>query len=516
MGNSEEKFAGGRPEPPIVDDPPALRGRLAWLTPKRLAFFVIGWMILLSLGSLFISNPFQSEPSAAATPDFWHVMYLHGLLIAMVGLLALLACQVLSLRSVHTRVWITVGVVVATLAVGIGGFFDTRVPGAEVAMWTQIVGFFALDEILIALIIGMALEARRRADVARTLPFWVALAGAVSMFAAAVMGHLAGWLLEFGAWPAPLAAYLKFQGLDVGTFTSNLIGSHSHDMVVAVMAVLIPIAARQFGTEGFGRAARTAIRVGLSLVGVGIVGTTVMYLAMGFTTWGPPTLFQSAGGTNGIAGDDIVTGMTVMLGGVVTLVALAAGRGLLRPLRVAAATAWVASFATVVVGGYAIEMHETFFGAGHAAPGAANDAVFTWLHQDVGFFLLPSVVLIMLVVQRYVAPHLRARIAATTVAGIAVTFVGAMLWIFSDPSLHGPGYFITMVGLVVLGAALVASTWFGLLDRRALRVTVILPASWALPRLRLALLASDGRSDGPGAARRTSWDDLSDDETNTS
>src|ERR1039458_792999 len=125
MSRSAGEPSSNRSEPPPVDDPPALGGRLAWLTPKRLAFSLIGWMILFSLGSVFISNPFQTEPIASATPNFWHVMYLHGLLIAMVGLLALLACQVLSLRSVHTRVWITVGVVVATVFDGIGGVFDT-------------------------------------------------------------------------------------------------------------------------------------------------------------------------------------------------------------------------------------------------------------------------------------------------------------------------------------------------------------------------------------------------------
>ncbi|HYA00158.1 MAG TPA: hypothetical protein VEK76_07375 [Candidatus Binatia bacterium] len=492
-------------EPPPVEDPPALPGRLAWLTPKRLAFFVIAWMIAFSLGSILISNPFESEPSASATPDFWHVMYLHGLLIAMVGLLGLMACQVLSLRSAHVRLWITIGVVVATLADGIGGIFDTRIPGAEAAMWTQIVGFFALDEILLMLIAGMVIEAIRKAPAARSLAFWVALAASASMLAAALMGHLAGWLLEFGAWPAPLAAYLKFQGLDLGTFTANLVGSHSHDMVVAVMALLVAVAARQFGMVGFGRAARTASRVGLTMVGAGIAGTTVMYLAMGFTTWGPPTLFQS-GANNGIAGDDIVTGMTVMLGGLVTLVSLAAGRGLFRPLRVAAATAWMASFATVVVGGYLIELHESFFGQGDPkAAGAANDAVFTWLHQDVGFFLLPTVVLIMLVVQRYIEPRLRARLAATTAAGITVTFIGAMLWVFSDPSLHGPGYVVTLAGLCVLGAALVASAWFGLLERRALRLVLVLPAWWALPRLRLSLVPIEVYGEGPGASPAATW-----------
>jgi hypothetical protein len=508
MSRSADEPSSNRSEPPVVDDPPALGGRLAWLTPKRLAFSLIGWMILFSLGSVFISNPFQTEPSASATPNFWHVMYLHALLIAMVGLLALLACQVLSLRSVHTRVWITVGVVVATLFAGIGGIFDTRVPGAEAAMWTQIVGFFALDEILIVLIFGMLLEARRRAEVARALAFWVALAATVSMFAAAVMGHLAGWLLEFAAWPGPLAGYLKFQGLDAATFTANLVGAHSHDMVVAVMALLVAVAARQFGTEGFGRASRVATRVGLSLVGAGIVGTTVMYLAMGFTTWGPPTLFQS-GAKNGIAGDDIVTGMTVMLGGVVTLVTLAASRGLLRPLRVAAAWAWVASFATVVVGGYFIEMHEGFFGQGDpSAAGAANDGIFTWMHQDLGFFLLPTLVLVMLVVQRYLAPRLRARLAAATVAGVTVSFVGGLVWVFADPSLHGPGYIVTLVGLVLIGAALVATTWFGLLERHAVRVVLVLPAWWALPRLRLSLVPVEAYREGPGAARLASWADL--------
>ena len=279
------------------------------------------------------------------------------------------------------------------------------------------------------------------------------------------------------------------------------------------MALLVAVAARQFGTEGLGRVARVATRAGLSLIGVGIVGTTVMYLAMGFTTWAPPTLFQS-GAKNGIAGDDIVTGMTVMLGGVVTLVALAAGRGLLRrPLRLAAAWAWVASFATVVVGGYFIELHEGFFGQGDpAAAGAANDGIFTWMHQDLGFFLLPSVVLIMLVGQRYLAPRLRPRLAATVIAGVSVTLVGSLVWVFVDASLHGPGYVVTLVGLAVVGAALVATTWFGLLGRHAVRVLLFLPSWWAMPRLRLSLVPADGYRDGPGAAQLAPWTDLSDPE----
>ncbi len=63
-----------------------------WLTHRRLMLFVIGWLVLFAVLSVFVSNPFQSETSAAASPDYAHVMFLHGLLIGMVGLMSLLAC----------------------------------------------------------------------------------------------------------------------------------------------------------------------------------------------------------------------------------------------------------------------------------------------------------------------------------------------------------------------------------------------------------------------------------------
>ena len=91
------------PSPTPNYDEVAPIGRLPWLTPRRLIFFVIGGLVVFSLGSVLISNPFQSETSASATPIFWHVLYLHGMQIGMVGLLALLTCSVLGLRSMHTR-----------------------------------------------------------------------------------------------------------------------------------------------------------------------------------------------------------------------------------------------------------------------------------------------------------------------------------------------------------------------------------------------------------------------------
>jgi hypothetical protein len=185
-----------------ADDDRAVIRWAPWITPRHLMFFVIGWLSLFAVLSVFISSPFQSETSASANPNYAHVMFLHGLLIGMVGLMALLTCQILRLRSLHVRVWIAVGVLLATILAAFGGIWDRSIPGSEVPMWVQIFGFFALDEILLTLLIGLAIEWRRRRD-ARTLPFIAAILATASMLLAAIMGHVAGWIGTATGLPGP-------------------------------------------------------------------------------------------------------------------------------------------------------------------------------------------------------------------------------------------------------------------------------------------------------------------------
>lgn len=457
--------AGSADEAPIAQAP--------WLTHRRLTFFVVGWLLLFALISAFISNPFVSETSASAAPDYWHVMFLHGLLIGMVGLGALVACQVLDLRSTHVRVWLAIGVLAATIPAAIGGIWDKRIPGAETPMWTQIAGFFALDEIFVVLLIGMVIEWRRRSTVSRTLPFWTAGVAVASMLAAALMGHLAGWILEYGNRPGLIDRYARFIGSTRKDWTAALIGAHSHEMVVAMMAFTVALAAQQFRYGSLDGLARGLARTGLAGVAAGTAVMSGMYIAGGVSTWESPAWFTSAGGTNGIASDDVVTGVLVMGGGVLVLCAYAlvgAGKAAsLRslPVRIASVWAWVLSFATVVVAGYAIELDETYFGAGDPkAAGAAKDAVYTWLHQDVGLFLLPTLTLVMLVVERLVARRYHGAIGWATVVGSSIAFVGSLVFVFVSPALHGPGYVVSTIGLAVVGSALLATMWWGTIGAR--------------------------------------------------
>jgi len=116
----------------------------------------------------------------------------------------------------------------------------------------------------------------------------------------------------------------------------------------------------------------------------------------------------------------------------------------------------------VIVTGYWIEVHETHFGAGSSsAPGAASDAVFTWFHQDVGLFLFPVMAVVMLVTARYVLPKHQGPIAWTAIVGSTILFVGGMVYVFIDQALHGTGYVLSTIGLLVIGAAFLGTIWWG-------------------------------------------------------
>jgi len=193
-----------------------------------------------------------------------------------------------------------------------------------------------------------------------------------------------------------------------------------------------------------------------------------VYVRSGFSTWVPPAWFTSHGGTNGIASDDVVTGVFVMFGGLLVLgsfALVAAGKlgSIWRlPVRAAAVWSWILSFMTVTVAGYSIELDTTHFGAGDPhAKGAANDAVFTWLHQDLGLFMLPTLALVMVVVERLIASRHHGAIGRAVITGTSIGFIGSVVYVFVDTARHGPGYVITSVGLAVVGATLLATIWWG-------------------------------------------------------
>ncbi len=443
-------------------DSPSVRWA-PWLTPRRAVLFVIGWLTLFAVSSVLLSNPFQSEPNAGTAPNFGAVMYLHGLLIGMVGLMALLTLQVMRIRSVHARAWIILGVVAATVLASIGGIFNRTIPGDEVAMWTQVFGFFALDEILLTLIIAIYLERARALTIGR-LPFVAGIAASVAMLSAALMGHLAGWIMEFGNWPGIISGYASAVGFaKVDDFTGALVGSHSHEIAVGAMALAITLLVVQFGYSGLTATPRLVARIGMAMVASGTVLMALFYVTTGITTWAPPAgIAQFGQDPNVVPLDDVITGVLVMGGGVVAAAAFLPTL-IKTPVRLAAAWTFVLATATVAVAGYTIELNTSHFGAGdQSAPGAAGDAVFTWLHQDIGLFLLPTMLVVMLAAELLAANHARSNfIGLATIVGTTLLFVGGVVWVFVNPALYGPGYWLSTAGILATGAAVLGTIWYG-------------------------------------------------------
>lgn len=100
--------------------------------------------------------------------------------------------------------------------------------------------------------------------------------------------------------------------------------------------------------------------------------------------------------------------------------------------------------------------------------GGTSDAIFTWLHQDIGLFLLPTVVLVMLAVERLVAGRRHpAWIGWTAIDGTTITFVGGLLYVFVAPTLYGAGYVIATIGLLIVGVSLLATIWWSALGAAA-------------------------------------------------
>ncbi len=429
-------------------------GEALWSPEKRVVVGLLVWLLLLALGSAFVNAPFQSEPSAGANIDYSHVMYLHGLLIGMVGFLSLVAMDVFGAshksKTLHALIlWGTLG---ATLLSGLGGIFDRAITDTF-PLWIQIVSFFFLDEILISLTIALFFRA---ADTRRVWT-WTAAFAALSAFFAAVMGHIAGWILEFGDWPkAIIGGYATLAGMKWQDWLANLIVSHSHEMVTAVIALAIATTVAAYGLE---RPGSRLTKFGLWLVAFGTIAMTFVYVVGGFSPAQPPALF--AHGPNGLAGDDAITGVFVMGGGLVALIGLGLEALPDALHRWGAALVTAILFITVVGFGYYIEFHENIFGAGAAgAPGSASDAVFTWFHQDFAFFLLPAIVTVLLALKWLAVDEgLRRSAAWTLLGGAFISFIGGMLYIFVDEASHGTSFVVTTIGFVVIVIGALLAIW---------------------------------------------------------
>jgi hypothetical protein len=287
--------------------------------------------------------------------------------------------------------------------------------------------------------------------------YWLVLFAVGSAFIAGILGFINLYVMTFG--PSIFAGYISFMGPSYDIL-GNTLDPHSHEMALAIMAGVIAIAAERFGVLRTVDWRQKIAKLGLAVSLAGVVGMTVVFLAVAFGNFSPPTLFADPTATNGMAGDDAV--MTfIAVGAMIALVPLALtkreanGRSSWRdPVRLSLLGTWAAAVVVSVVAAFYIEFHEDVF----QTTLLANDAVFGELQSLFGVFLLTAVSLILLAVDLYKVEGSSRRLVGWAAGlGVAVGTAGAMLWAFIDPSTGGIPFAIHLLGIGLTGVAAVVS-----------------------------------------------------------
>lgn len=396
-------------------------------------------------------TPFLNPGYANAwTPDiFWRlVLYWHGgIFIPWITVLAVLVGLAFSLDKVPGRAGrlfkesILYGGIFAAPIAGVAGIFDVFDHFAlGIPLWLQIGAFLIGDEMAIALIVALLVYPRvsHKGFTHVGLPFYTIFLGVSGALVAAFMGHMGGWISWFGPSPQPFAQYINstmypvlgyYNDTAVAAFAGNVVGSHSHLMLISLMAGVVGLVGTSFGYMAWSTRQKAIARVGFAVMLGGLATAIGVYVAAGVGNLQIPAFFVSgANSLNGVAEDDMITGV-VGFGAFFVLVAVilnartqpAEGKSrlLVDPLFLSMIVAWVSIYLVIPITGFFINFNEEFFKTG----GLSFDQIFIRFHQDFGFFLMPTLVTLVLALNAFgIWGKTRNTVGYLLLAGEAIAF----------------------------------------------------------------------------------------------
>lgn len=292
----------------------------------------------------------------------------------------------------------------------------------------------------IALIISMIIFPIRNGK--RFKEIWSAyilvLITGISAAIAATVGMILeyGNLYGFGAIPFFNNYVTSVGGLD--TFLGNAWTTHSHQMLPAVMGLIVGITALAFKYNELPAKYKNVVNLGLIISLFGTLAMTFLYWISCFGTYVIPAVFVSgAGGMNGLALDDSMTGV-VGIGALVAII------GLIHTTKrdtksrwsiYAILGTWIGAMAGMEGIGYLIEFNEVFYGFGtsgvapNGGAGYLYDMAYTDGHLLFVFFLLTIAAGVLAALYLYGGDRkLNLYASGLTIAGIVIGFEGLLVY----------------------------------------------------------------------------------------
>ena len=267
-----------------------------------------------------------------------------------------------------------------------------------------------------------------------------------------------GMFVGFSSIPL-LQAYINSLGIGTSAFEGNLITSHSHEMLPAVMGGIVALTAFMLHYEDLSPGKRRLVNVGMIVSVFGVISMTFLYFISGLGTYSIPTIAPfGPGGMNGLALDDSQTGI-VGWGAIISIVGLWPFIKK-NSLRYTAVLTWVFAMLALIGIGYAIEFNESYYGFGspgvppNGGPGYLHDEAFMSGHLMFPFFFLPLLAAVAIYLDSQLEPSssIRRAVYYISLAGMALGLIGLFVYVLTLIP------YFEMIGLILMGIAMAAGT----------------------------------------------------------
>ncbi|MBB1124130.1 hypothetical protein [Limosilactobacillus albertensis] len=432
-------------------------GKYSWSYIIKWLFIVL---LIYGLGSILLANPFSMFNSYTGPVSYSKVMYFHGLTVGLAGLLALFVSQVLNLSNLIKK--IIFYFTVATIILGTtGGAINRSMTNTKVTLWYQVLSFFALDVVLITLLVGLITTKNKRLKNEKGL-YYIAISGSAATVIGGLFGDLSGFILDFGNWPGICGWYANKIGYSLAEWKKVITTSHYDNMFVGLLSLMIAVFIWQYGQCLAKKANKTLIFFEYWTF-ISTVLTIVMYVVQGIggTKLVLPNLFTAKGivaqTNSGVSSGDMAKGL-VIIGGLVILSIIVfgerqAGKNLDKTAKLTTSTfLLIWSFIAVILMGFGFfqQFHRTWFRSLINAPHAAYGFAFRNVHLNIAILLMPYLIVFLFFSSLILKNRFSHKICLFA-RGIAVLwFIGSCIYVLFVPSPFGPGYWFIAAGVVML------------------------------------------------------------------
>lgn len=433
---------------------------------------VIKWLLIVlviyAVCSIFISNPFSIFVDRTTPVDYSRIMYFHGLSVGLAGITCLIVSQVFNLDGKYKK--IIFYFTVATIFFGVtGGAINRSMEYTKLTLWYQIIAFIALDVILITMLVGLLII--KDAVLRRSGTWWLVVAASLTAVIAALIGDLAGFILDFGDWPGILGWYAEKIGYTLQEWQGNLLRSHSDMIVVSVIGLILSVVSWKYGRNLVG------ITRGIKNAGewMAIVGMFLLIIIMVVSGFGGsglqiPHIFTEKGfyaprgqSVAGIDLADFTIGTFILIGGMVLIGAILFGRKV--PEHTLSKKAkytlsgifltWSCIVITVAGMGFLQEYRADLYNSAKDVPLGEYGFAFRMLHLDVSLMLFPAIMVVMLLAHNFLKDDQNKLIQWILRTGVIFCAVGALIYMVLNPMSFGPGYWVVGAGFIIIIAGMI-------------------------------------------------------------